>query len=56
MSIRRQSKGPRYYTKSTDGGITWGEVSEWTEMLEPNCNGDIIRYTSVKDGYEKNRI
>ena len=56
MSIRRQSKGPRYYTKSTDGGITWGEVSEWTEMLEPNCNGDIIRYTSVNDGYEKNRL
>lgn len=56
MSIRRQGKGPRYYTKSTDGGITWGEVSEWAEMLEPNCNGDIIRYTSVSDGYEKNRL
>ncbi len=56
MSIRRQGKGPRYYTKSTDGGITWGEVSEWTDMLEPNCNGDIIRYTSVSDGYEKNRL
>ena len=25
-------------------------------MLEPNCNGDIIRYTSVNDGYEKNRL
>lgn len=56
MSIRRQSKGARYYVKSTDKGLTWGEPSEWNEMIEPNCNGDIIRYTSVEDGYEKNRL
>lgn len=56
MSIRRQSKGARYYVKSTDKGLTWGELSEWNEMIEPNCNGDIIRYTSTNDGYEKNRL
>ncbi|EOA60227.1 hypothetical protein HMPREF1214_00477 [Bacteroides sp. HPS0048] len=56
MSIRRQSKGARYYVKSTDKGLTWGELSEWDEMIEPNCNGDLIRYTSVEDGYEKNRL
>ncbi|MCC8145852.1 MAG: exo-alpha-sialidase [Bacteroidales bacterium] len=56
MSIRRQSKGARYFTKSTDHGITWGALSSWPELIEPNCNGDIIRYTSTLDGYDKDRI
>ncbi|MDL2222738.1 exo-alpha-sialidase [Bacteroidales bacterium OttesenSCG-928-M11] len=56
MSIRRQSKGARYYTKSTDKGITWSKVSSWFQLIEPNCNGDIIRYTSTIDGYDKNRL
>lgn len=54
MSIRRQSKGARYYTISSDGGINWSEISEWPELIEPNCNGDIIRYYSDKDGNIKN--
>lgn len=56
MSIRRQGGGARYFNKSTDGGITWGTFSSWSDLIEPNCNGDIIRYTSTNDGYEKDRI
>lgn len=57
MSIRRATKGPRYYTKSSDGGATWSTpVSTWVEIEEPACNGDMIRYTSTLDGYEKNRL
>lgn len=55
-SIRNQSKGARYYATSTDGGESWSDAGLWTEMIEPGCDGDIIYYTSTKDGYEKNRI
>ena len=66
MSIRRQSKGARYYTISdnvptTTAAVSWTQkttstVSEWPEMVEPACNGDIVRYTSTNDGYDKDRI
>ncbi len=55
MSIRRN--GYRWYNISEDGGVTWQETtSEWTDIVAPACNGDLIRYTSVKDGYDKNRL
>ncbi len=56
MSIRRQGGGERYYTKSSDKGQTWTPVNTWSELIEPNCNGDMIYYTSTVDGYERNRI
>ncbi|MBE6299612.1 MAG: hypothetical protein E7083_04655 [Bacteroidales bacterium] len=56
VSIRNQSKGSRYYTISKDRGQTWSEVKLWNEMYEPGCNGDLIRYTSTKDGYDRNRL
>lgn len=66
MSIRRQSKGARYYTisdnvPSTTEPVSWTQkttstVSSWPEMVEPACNGDIVRYTSKLDGYDKDRI
>lgn len=66
MSIRRQSKGARYYTisdnvPSTTEPVSWTQkttstVDSWAEMIEPACNGDLVRYTSTLDGYDKNRI
>lgn len=56
VSIRNQSKGARYFSTSNDKGRTWSQLGQWMEMVEPGCNGDMIYYTSVKDGYDKNRI
>lgn len=66
MSIRRQSKGARFYTisdnvPSTTEAVSWTQkttstASSWAEMVEPACNGDIVRYTSTLDGYDKDRI
>lgn len=56
MSIRRQGGGPRYFNTSSDNGETWGTHSEWPELVEQGCNGDIVRYTSTLDGYDKDRI
>lgn len=66
MSIRRQSKGARYYNISNNvpsktEAVDWTQkntttVDSWSDMIEPNCNGDIVRYTSTIDGYDKDRI
>ena len=55
MSIRHA--GHRWYNISNDGGETWqSSTSTWNDLLAPACNGDIIRYTSVNQGYEQNRL
>ena len=56
VSIRNQRKGARYYTISNDRGQTWTPVAQWENMIEPGCNGDLINYTSILDGYDKNRM
>lgn len=66
MSIRRPSRGKRYYNISQniptkDQPVVWetkdtSNVPQWNEIIEPACNGDIIRYTSTLDGFDKNRI
>ncbi len=51
MSIRHG--GRRWYNISHDGGETWSETtSEWTDLVGPACNGDIIRYSSKEHGGE----
>ena len=54
MSSR--TRGNRLWAKSTDGGKTWGSRNSWQEIWGNACDADIIRYTSVKDGYDKSRI
>ncbi len=56
VSIRNQKKGPRYYTISKDRGQTWSPIAQWENMIEPGCNGDIVNYTTILDGYDKNRM
>lgn len=48
--------GNRLWSKSYDRGETWGPKNSWKEIWGNACDADIIRYTSVKDGYDKNRI
>lgn len=55
MSIRHNGK--RWYNISEDGGETWQpNTSTWNDITAPACNGDMIRYTSVNQGDEKNRL
>lgn len=55
MSIRHA--GNRWYNISNDGGETWqSTTSTWYDLQAPACNGDIIRYTSVSQGSNRNRI
>ncbi|MGL5112323.1 MAG: LamG-like jellyroll fold domain-containing protein [Flavobacterium sp.] len=54
MSIR--NSGTRRFNISTDKGQTWGTPYNQTDITDPNCDGDIIRYTSTLDGYDKNRL
>ena len=55
MSIRHG--GNRWYNISSDGGLTWQyNPSTWYDIAAPACNGDLIRYTSVNKGDDKNRL
>lgn len=54
MDIRRSPN--RLFSHSYDQGLTWTKPFEANGFVDPACNGDLIRYTSVKDGYNKNRI
>lgn len=55
MSIR--NSGYRKYVISEDGGETWqATTSTWYDIQDPSCNGDLIRYTSVNQGFNKNRL
>lgn len=66
MSIRHQGGGERFYTISDnvptkDEPVSWTQKNtstcdSWADMIEPACNGDIVRYTSTIDGYDKDRI
>ena len=48
-------KGNRFSHTSIDEGKTWISKRE-TQLIDPGCNASIIRYTSVKDGFQKNRL
>ncbi len=48
-------KGVRYIHTSPDEGRTWTTKTE-PRLTDPGCNASIIRYTAIKDGYDKNRL
>lgn len=48
-------KGVRYVHTTSDEGKTWTTKAE-PQLIDPGCNASIIRYTSIKDGFKKNRI
>ena len=47
--------GARHVHISADEGRTWSGRRD-TSLVDPSCNAAIIRYTSIADGYEKNRL
>ncbi|MCK5442371.1 MAG: exo-alpha-sialidase [Maribacter sp.] len=48
-------KGVRYVHTSSDEGKTWVTKAE-PQLIDPGCNASIIRYTSIKEGFKKNRL
>ncbi|MCP4978628.1 MAG: exo-alpha-sialidase [Maribacter sp.] len=48
-------KGVRYVHTSSDEGKKWTTRAE-SQLIDPGCNASIIRYTSIKDGFDKNRL
>lgn len=55
VNARTNGKRMRYVHVSSDEGKTW-ETRPEPKLIDPGCNGSIIRYTSIKDGYKKNRL
>ncbi len=55
INSRAKGKGMRYVHVSTDEGRSWVSRPQ-PELVDPACNASIIRYTSVKEGFKKNRL
>lgn len=55
INSRANGKKKRFVHVSSDRGKSW-ETRPEPELIDPGCNGSIIRYTSIKDGYRKNRL
>lgn len=55
INSRVEGEGLRYIHKSTDEGKTWRSVPD-SALIDPGCNASIIRYTSIEDGSDKNRL
>ncbi|RTE54093.1 exo-alpha-sialidase [Arenibacter aquaticus] len=55
INSRVNKSGMRYTHISNDEGKTWTTSPE-PELIDPGCNGSIIRYTSIEQGFKKNRL
>lgn len=55
INSRLNGKGYRGVHLSKDGGKSWTYQMD-KKLVDPGCNGSIIRYTSKKDAYKKNRL
>ena len=55
VNCRANGKGKRFVHTSSDQGKSWSTRPE-PELIDPGCNGSIIRYTSIEEGNELNRL
>ena len=55
MSTRPNSGNKRFHSYSKDEGETWTQVVA-SDITAAGSNGDMIYYTSVKNGWDTNRI
>lgn len=55
VNSRVNGPGMRYVHTSSDEGKSWHTQADST-LVDPGCNASIIRYTSVKEGADKNRL
>jgi sialidase-1 len=51
FNVRRWAgKAVRKTCVSTDGGVTWSNVEDAPELIDPSCMASILRYTDPADG------
>lgn len=55
INSRVNGGGLRYVHTSQDKGQTW-QTRPDSLLIDPGCNGSIIRYTNVEDGFDRNRL
>ena len=55
INSRINGKGFRFVHTSTDEGATWLSKPD-SSLIDPGCNASIIRFTSIKEGADKNRL
>ncbi len=55
INSRVNDAGFRYVHRSSDRGAKWISSPDST-LIDPGCNASIIRYTSIKNGDDKNRL
>lgn len=55
VNCRVNGKGLRWVHISSDEGKSWTS-NPAPELIDPGCNGSIIRYSSVNAGDDKNRL
>ena len=55
-SRNHYGNGTRLVTYTSDLGTTWEPYSFDATLIDPICQGNIMRYTSTLDGFEKDRI
>ena len=57
MAIRGQDRTQDYRlcARSNDGGLTWSDIEELTELPDPRCQASIVRFTD-RDIHDKDRI
>ncbi len=55
INSRVNKGGLRYVHHSNDNGKSWTSKPE-PQLVDPGCNASIIRYSSINEGSDKNRL
>lgn len=55
INSRMNGPGMRYIHVSSDEGMTWESAAD-SNLIDPGCNASFIRYTTINDGHDKNRL
>lgn len=55
INSRVNGSGFRWFHESKDDGLNWTSYKK-DSLIDPSCNASIISYTSIKDGFSKNRL
>lgn len=55
VNCRISNGGLRYIHTSSDEGKTWQGYAD-SALIDPGCNASILRYTSIEEGDDRNRL